>query len=123
MSDPSPHTDPIAKDRPPATLFEIAWHALVDILGSATAATLVRRAATRAAGRAPSLKNFTVARERLEYRCVLPPWKDSDSADLRVLCEELAVLLRELTGPIVIARLHAQPELRAARLFEMENEP
>jgi hypothetical protein len=102
----------------------LAWESLVDILGSATAATLVRRAAARAAARAPSLKELTVAREHLEYRCVVPgSWRSDESgAELHVLCEELGALLRELTGSVVINRLRGVPELKTAGLFQTENE-
>lgn len=105
-------------------LFSLVWESLVDILGSATAATLVRRAVARGVTRAPALRELTVLRDGLEYRCVLPQaWHESNAdAELRVVCGELARLLEELTGSVVVTHLRSIPELRSACLFTTEDE-
>ncbi len=105
-------------------LFTLVWESLVDLLGSATAATLVRRAAARAAHRAPTLQAFTVVKEHFEYRCVVPPsWSEEDSRhDLGVLCAELTGVLTELTGSVVTGRLRGIAELASAGLFQKEDE-
>jgi hypothetical protein len=102
----------------------LVWESLLDVLGSATAATLVRRAVARGVARAPGLKELTVVREGLEYRCVLPPaWLESNvDGDLRVVATELGALLRELTGDVILSRLRSIPEVKAARLFVTEDE-
>jgi hypothetical protein len=128
LSDDSAQTrapDPSATAVPPsaAALFGLAWESLVDVLGSGTAATLMRRAAARAVVRCDELKDFSVVREKLEYRCVLPvKWSDDrDCAALRELFLELGRLLVELTGPVVVDRLRTLPALEQSRLFAMES--
>ncbi|MDB5219641.1 MAG: hypothetical protein JWO86_7568 [Myxococcaceae bacterium] len=102
-----------------AALFTMAWESLVDMLGSATAATLMRQAASRAALRCPELEDFSVARERLEYRCALPrSWSEPAPAQgLRELFIELRAILLALTGPVVVERLRTIPELAESGLF------
>jgi hypothetical protein len=99
-----------------AELFNVLWEALADILGTATAATLLRRAAQRAARRFPELAALSIARESLEYRYVVPPaWKDTAPDPPEPLCElarELWALLVDLTGSVVVNRLALVPELR-----------
>jgi hypothetical protein len=105
-----------------AALFALAWETLVDMLGSATAATLMRQAAARAALQFGELKEFSVARDRLEYRCALPDaWRTNAPADaLRQLFAELRAILLDLTGAVVVERLCAVPELAASGLFASE---
>jgi len=110
-----------------ATLFELLWTALADLLGSAATATLLRRSVKRAASRVPELADLTIKREGLEYCYVLPPaWKertnDTALSELREIARELGPLLVELTGPVVIQRLRGIPELERCRLFHPENE-
>lgn len=103
-------------DLPPGALFTVLWEALADILGTAAAATLVRRAARRAVARWPELAALSITRESLEYRyTVPPPWKDPAPGPPLALCDlacELWALLVELTGPVVVNRLAQIPELR-----------
>jgi hypothetical protein len=99
-----------------AALFTLLWEALADVLGTAATATLLRRAARRAAPRYPELSELAISREKLEYRYTLPPaWAggaEGTPLALRELVAELRPLLVELTGPVVIRRLERIPELR-----------
>jgi hypothetical protein len=96
-------------------LFAVLWHALADILGTAAAATLLRRASQRAVARSPELAALSIVRENLEYRYEVPPvWSEPAGAS-RALCEltrELWPLLVDLTGSVVVDRLAEVPELR-----------
>jgi hypothetical protein len=96
-------------------LFTILWSALADVLGTAAAATLLRRAAQRAAPHWPELAGLAITRERLEYRYSLPvSWRDPSVDPPRALCElgrELCALLVDLTGPVIVNRLAQIPEL------------
>ena len=110
-----------------ATLFELMWTALVDLLGSAATATLLRRSVKRATSRVPELANLTIKREGLEYCYVLPPaWKERTNgtglSGLHEVARELEPLLVELTGPVVIQRLRGIRELERCRVFLPENE-
>jgi hypothetical protein len=97
-------------------LFAVLWRALTDMLGTAAAATLLRRAALRAAPRCPELSTLSIIREDLEYRYTVPAsWSEPAAEPPRALCEltrELDVLLRHLTGSVVVNRLAQMPELR-----------
>ena len=120
-------------DSPPASgssaaaTFGAIWDALVDVLGSAAAATLVRRAIKEARAAAPGLDDLEIARERFEYRYAVPSTWTGESpaamADLRTLVRHLEPLLQELTGAVVILRLRALPELANSGLFGREVEP
>lgn len=86
------------------------------MLGSAAAATLVRRAAKRAAVRKADLLDLRVERKGWEYQYALPaewsrrsPHELPDFVDL--VSSELVPLLREFTGQIVIGRLGRVPGL------------
>jgi hypothetical protein len=96
-------------------LFALLWDALADLLGTAAAAAILRRAVRRAAAGDADLARFAIVRENLEYRYLVPPsWNESsDGADrsLRCLVSELLPLLVELTGPVVVRRLAQIPEL------------
>jgi len=99
-----------------ANIFDILWRALADILGTAAAATLLRRAALRALPRWPELAAISIRRERLEYGYTVPsawndPAPDAPQA-LRELARELWTILVELTGSVVVNRLAQIPELR-----------
>jgi hypothetical protein len=108
-------------------LFELIWAALVDLLGSAATATLIRRSLKRASARAPELDGLSISRERFEYRYVLPVgWKDGATGaleGLRELARELRPLLIELTGPVVLHRLSGIPDLGRCGVFASEMEP
>lgn len=104
-------------DASAAALFAIVWDALADVLGTATVAAIVRRAAGRAVAESPDLADLVILREDLEYRYTLPTsWSavtDGGLVALRVLARELGLLLVELTGTVVVRRLEQIPELRA----------
>jgi hypothetical protein len=108
-------------------LFGLIWDALVDLLGTAAAATILRRAARRAVRGGSDLAGRAVVRENLEYRYTLPPgWNDSSGgADraLRSLVEELLPLLVELTGPVVVSRIAQIPELEMRGIIPRAEEP
>jgi hypothetical protein len=97
-------------------IFTVLWDALADVLGTAAAATLLRRAAQRAVSRFPELAALSIVRESLEYRYTVPPaWKDPAPDPPQALCElarELWTLLIDLTGSVVVNRLAEVPELR-----------
>jgi hypothetical protein len=113
-----------AADCIPAMLFGILWETLNDVMGSASTATLVRRAVKRASSRVLGLDRVAITRERFEYRYVLPEsWRtkgDPGMSSLRGLTRELQQLLIELTGPVVLHRLVNIPELRRCGLFDSE---
>jgi hypothetical protein len=109
-----------------AALFAIVWDAIAEVLGTAAAAAIVRRAAGRAAPDSPELVDVVIRREKLEYRYTLPrAWSHSARAvapeertptAFRALIAEIGRLLVELTGIVVIGRLEQIPELRARGL-------
>ena len=109
-----------------AALFTIVWDALADLLGTATAATLLRRAARRAAPRNPELTELIIVRENLEYRYTLPfawnDWTGGTQRSLQQLVAELMPLLVELTGSIVVRHLAQIPELTERGLVSPEKE-
>ncbi|HVR19579.1 MAG TPA: hypothetical protein VMS65_07780 [Polyangiaceae bacterium] len=111
-----PAADGARADLSTGALFTILWRELADILGTAAAASLVRRAADRAVLRAPELAALSITRENLEYRYVVPyAWNDASPHPpraLRELSRELWTLLVELTGTVVVNRLAKVPELR-----------
>ena len=102
-----------------AGLFHVVWGVLVGVLGTAAAATLLRRAARAAARNRPDLselEGFDIVREGLEYRVILPEaWSGCGEECLRALAhlvrDELCPLLVELTGPVVVRLLARRPEL------------
>lgn len=100
-----------------AELFELLWESLADVLGTAAAATLLRRAIAQATARTSWSEPVIVARNGLDYEYRLPEtWKQPASEDslraLRVMAGELRVLLVELTGPVVVRRLGRLAPLR-----------
>jgi trimethylamine:corrinoid methyltransferase-like protein len=117
-----------------AALFGLVWGALSDLLGTAAAATLLRRAARRAGSHDPELAKISIVRENLEYRYTLPPaWNDwtkplssekhhDAQAALRHLVAELVPLLVELTGPIVVRHLAQIPELRERGIISSQED-
>jgi hypothetical protein len=98
-----------------AELFDLLWGTLADVLGTAATATLLRRAIKQAAGRIAWSEPVVVARSGLDYTYRLPEtWKqpgNDEAVDaLRIVAAELKLLLIELTGPVVVARLgHLAP--------------
>jgi hypothetical protein len=100
-----------------AELFALLWHALADMLGTAAAATLLRRAAQRASVAYPELSGVRIALSSLEYHYQVPArWTQAGSGStepLRQLVRELWPLLEELTGTVVVTRLEQVAQLRA----------
>jgi len=93
-----------------AELFDLLWGSLADILGTAATATLLRRAIKQAASQTAWSEAVVVIRNGLDYEYRLPEtWKEPSNEEavgaLRVVAVELRVLVVELTGPVVIARL------------------
>ena len=102
---------------PAAELFDLLWETLADVLGTAATATLLRRAIKQAAARIAWSEPVVVARSGLDYTYRLPEaWKQSGNDEavdvLRIVAGELRVLLIELTGPVVVARLGQLAALR-----------
>lgn len=117
---------PPPSDGSAAQTFSAIWEALVDVLGSAAAATLVRRAISVAKSSSPGLNGLAVSRVGFEYRYAVPTaWTTQPaitSEELRTLVRQLDPLLRELTGPVVVRRLRALPAVSNSQLFEEEAE-
>jgi hypothetical protein len=105
-------------------LFGLLWRGLADILGTAAAATLLRRAAQRTLPRCPELLALVITRESLEYRYTLPVhWGDAApkaEGELSELARELWPLLTALTGSVVVQRLAQIPELQACGIVPGE---
>jgi hypothetical protein len=106
-----------------AQTFAVLWAALHDVMGGAATAALLKLAAHRGALRSPELRAFDVRHEYSEYRYVLPgSWAQDAGESLHVLMSELRPLLLELTGPVILRRLHGIPELRWGGHFSPEAE-
>jgi hypothetical protein len=122
----APAADGVRAARSAGDLFGILWRELADVLGTAAAASLVRRAAQRAASRFPELAALAITRESLEYRYTVPAIWNDPSRDppqaLRELARELWTLLVELTGTVVVNRLASVPELRDRGLVPTQEE-
>jgi hypothetical protein len=93
-----------------AELFELLWESLADVLGTAAAATLLRRAIKRAASHVSSGELVNVIRNGPDYEYRLPetwrqPGNEEALSALRAVVAELRLLLIELTGPVVVRRL------------------
>jgi len=99
----------------PSEIFDVLWTALVEILGSPATATLLRRSAKRRLGDFPELGELAIRRKGFEYAYTVPPdWKHANersNAALQALVQDLYSLLFELTGPVVLRRLEALPQL------------
>ena len=93
-----------------AELFDLLWVTLVDVLGTAATAIILRRAIREASLRAASVDQVSVVRNGLEYEYRVPetwkqPGNDQAVDGLRVVAAALSQLLVELTGPVVVNRL------------------
>ena len=111
-----------------AELFELLWESLVDILGTAATATLLRRAITQAASHPSWSEPVIVARKGLEYEYHLPEtWKQPANQEafgaLRLVAAELRVLLVKLTGPVVVTRLGRLASFRKVGIDFSDEEP
>lgn len=117
-----------ADDAPaPADLVRVVWDQLVDLLGSAAAATLFRRAWKRASASAHPQLTVEILRNGFEYEFRLSDaWLQAEPptlAGLQLLGAALTTLLRELTGPLVLRRLYEIPALRSHGFFTPEESP
>jgi hypothetical protein len=93
----------------------LLWDTLVDVLGSAAAATLVRRAAHRALARSPELGELSITRANQSFRFVVPRSYDRTDCVPDSLCDlldELKRLLVQQTGNFVLRSFDRVPELR-----------
>jgi hypothetical protein len=104
-----------------AEVFNAVWTGLLEVLGTAATAALVRRAAQRISATAPDLPSVVVNRNTVTYEVEIPAiWRRPDDPraqhSLRVLLAELGFLLRELTGLVVIRRLERLPPIRESGL-------
>jgi hypothetical protein len=103
-------------------LFELLWNALADMLGTAAAAALLRRAVRRASARAERLRDLLINRDGVDFVYAVPsPWSepgDSTLDDLRELVRALHPILVELTGPVVVRRLGQIAALRERGIVE-----
>jgi hypothetical protein len=99
-----------------AALFSLIWEALADLLGTATTAVIMHRAARRGIGASPELAALEISVGKMDYRYAVPPRWTEDAGEpphaLQALLGELGPLLLELTGPIGVRRLQHLPELR-----------
>src|SRR3954451_9806746 len=106
---------------PVAALFTLLWDALADLLGTAATATLLKRAARRAADRSPQLAGLVIQRQGLTHGYACPDSWSNASRDghraLQDLIAELRPLLVEMTGQVVIRHLEQVAELRERGLF------
>ncbi len=106
---------PIPPSGTPSEIFNVLWGVLVEILGSPATATLLRRSAKRRLGDFPELGELAITRKGFEYAYAVPAdWKHANkrsNAALQALVQDLCYLLLELTGPVVLHRLKALPQL------------
>lgn len=96
-------------------LFGILWDELVDLLGSAATASLLRRALQRALARRSELSGLTIDLLDGEYGFVLPPAFATGRGPPAALCElldELRPLLVELLGGVAVRHLDRNPALQ-----------
>ena len=107
-----------------ANLFDLMWETIADVIGTAATATLVRRSAKRLCDRNQNLACVSVIRDGFDYRYSVPDdWRVAEGqsvAALRELARELSPLLVELTGPVLIRRLHAVGELTRCQILFQE---
>src|SRR5687767_14770594 len=67
-------------------LFEIVWQELVDVLGTAATATILRRSIKRAARCAPPLTELAIVRVDFDYSYTIPkPWLEDGPQPLAEL--------------------------------------
>ena len=105
-----------------AELFRRLWGEVVDLVGTAATAALLRRALKHASATQPELAEVVLRREGLEYAWSLPAaWHDPERRDAveglrRLVRDDLQPLFRELTGLVIARRLAQVPELVEAGL-------
>jgi len=99
-----------------AVLFGILWRELVDLLGTAASAAILRRALRRALPHSPELAQLTIERVDERYGYSVPSSFGQEmgpSPALRDLVDELRPLLFELTGEVAQRHLERVPALRS----------
>ena len=111
-----------------AELFDLLWESVADVLGTAATATLLRRAIKAAASKTSWSESVTVGRKGLDYEYLVPEtWKQPGNEEavgaLRVVAGELRVLLVELTGAVVVARLGRLAALRKSGIDFSDEAP
>ena len=108
----------------PSEIFKVLWGALVEILGSPATATLLRRSAKMRLRDFPELGELGITRKGFEYVYAVPAdWNhanEQSNAALQALIQDLCSLLLELTGPVVLHRLEALPQLAKCGLSRSE---
>jgi hypothetical protein len=119
---PPSRAPPQRRSASAAELFQRIWDEVVDLVGTAATAALLRRALKRASPKQPELAAVVLRREGLEYAWVLPAaWHDPERRDVvehlrRLVRDDLHPLFRELTGLVIARRLAQSPELVEAGL-------
>jgi hypothetical protein len=107
-------------------LFGRVWLIMVDMLGEPATAALLGRSIKRASVHDLSLQQLVIKRDGFEYTYKTPvEWQDRGPeavASLRRLAHELSPLLRELTGKVIVERLHADPDLNRCGVHFQEAE-
>jgi hypothetical protein len=93
-----------------AELFDLLWDALADVLGTATAAIILRRAIQQAALATGSSERVMVFRNGKDYEYRVPgtwrrPGNDAAVDALRGVAAALRLLLIQLTGPVLVDQL------------------
>jgi hypothetical protein len=108
-----------------AHLFGIVWATMSDVLGPPATATLFRRSLKLAAPRSNELSGVEIRRVGFEHSYRLPAtWSDGGHEPmeaLRAVAAELSPLLAELTGPTILRRLRAHPDLQRCRIIFPED--
>lgn len=113
----SPSLEPVPLCPPPlAAAVEQVWATLAETLGTTATAALIRRAARRASTSAHRLEQFLVEGQGYSYRLQMPEkWAGDETAaqsDVRCLLQELCLLLTDLTGDVITAKLATVPAIQ-----------
>jgi hypothetical protein len=98
-----------------SALFGHLWGALADLLGASATATLVSRAARRAGGQHPVLRELVITRIDAQFSYVVPSSFHQalgPPPPLQALVRELQPLLADATGAVAVRHLVRVPELR-----------
>jgi hypothetical protein len=118
QSQPRGADAPEAPSRPPCTaadLFAQLWQTLVETVGPVATATLLERSIKRAAAAQVDVEGVVIRREQFVYSYSVPAsWHDAAAPSieqLRRIVAELLVVLKELTGTVIIRRLGEVPDL------------